>query len=68
MSDGQSIYTFEGEVLYAERAELPVFWRGDVIVAGGGPAGLGAAIAARQSGAKVLLVERHAFLGGSGLG
>ena len=36
----------------------------DVLVAGGGPAGLGAAIAASRLGVKTLLVERMAFLGG----
>ncbi len=36
----------------------------DVIVIGGGPAGTVAAIAAAREGAKVLLVERHGFLGG----
>jgi hypothetical protein len=36
----------------------------DVLVAGGGPAGIGAAIAAAKAGAKTLLLERHAFLGG----
>ncbi len=38
----------------------------DVLVAGGGPAGIGAAIGAARAGAKVLLVERHAFCGGVG--
>ncbi len=38
----------------------------DVLVAGGGPAGIGAAIAAARAGAKVLLVERHGFFGGVG--
>ena len=57
-------YILREGALYAERTEIPVFWQGDVIVAGGGPTGLGAAIAARRSGARVLLVERHAFLGG----
>jgi ribulose 1,5-bisphosphate synthetase/thiazole synthase len=38
----------------------------DVVVAGGGPAGLGAAMAASRAGARVLLLERHAFLGGIG--
>lgn len=37
----------------------------DVCVAGGGPAGLGAALAAARLGASVCLVERHAFLGGN---
>ena len=36
----------------------------DVIVIGGGPAGLGSAIAAHNKGAKVLIVEREASLGG----
>ena len=36
----------------------------DVIVAGGGPAGLGAAVAVTNNGANVLLVEQRAFLGG----
>lgn len=36
----------------------------DVIVIGGGPAGLAAAIAAEKRGAKTLLVEREARLGG----
>ena len=36
----------------------------DVIVIGGGPAGLSAAIAAKKEGAGVLLLEREARLGG----
>jgi len=38
--------------------------RVDVIVIGGGPAGLAAAIAAKREGARVLLIEREARLGG----
>ncbi|HEY7204535.1 MAG TPA: FAD-dependent oxidoreductase [Methylomirabilota bacterium] len=37
----------------------------DVLVVGGGPAGLGAALGAADAGADVVLVERHAFLGGN---
>ncbi|MGI6149610.1 MAG: FAD-dependent oxidoreductase, partial [Limnochordia bacterium] len=37
----------------------------DVIVAGGGPAGIGAAVAAARAGAKTLLLERYGFLGGN---
>lgn len=36
----------------------------DVIVIGGGPAGLAAALSARENGAKTLLIEREARLGG----
>jgi hypothetical protein len=38
----------------------------DVVVLGGGPAGLAAAAAAGQHGRRVLLVERYGFLGGMG--
>jgi hypothetical protein len=38
--------------------------RFDVIVAGGGPAGIGAALAAATNGAKTLLLEDRAFFGG----
>lgn len=36
----------------------------DVLVVGGGPAGVGAALAASREGAKTLLIERHNVLGG----
>ena len=38
----------------------------DVVVLGGGPAGIAAAVAAARSGASTLLVERYGFLGGMG--
>ena len=36
----------------------------DVIVCGGGPAGIAAAVAAARNGAKTLLIEKNAFVGG----
>jgi hypothetical protein len=36
----------------------------DVVVIGGGPGGIPAAVAAARNGAKVLLVEKYGFLGG----
>jgi hypothetical protein len=37
----------------------------DVLVVGGGPAGMGAALGAAASGVDVILVERYGFLGGN---
>lgn len=45
--------------------ELPIIAEPDVLVIGGGPAGIGAAIAAARNGAKTMLVERYGFLGGN---
>lgn len=51
------------KVLEKQR-ELPVRYKTDVIVCGGGPAGFGAAISASRAGCKVTLIERYGFLGG----
>ncbi|HEX5794958.1 MAG TPA: FAD-dependent oxidoreductase, partial [Geminicoccaceae bacterium] len=37
----------------------------DVLVVGGGPAGIGAALGAAEAGAEVVLAERYGFLGGN---
>jgi len=37
----------------------------DVLVVGGGPSGIGAALGAARAGADVILVERYGFLGGN---
>lgn len=44
--------------------ELPIAGAYDVVVAGGGPGGIAAAVAAARAGAKTLLLERYGFLGG----
>jgi len=44
--------------------ELPVIAEADAVVAGGGPGGLPAAVAAARHGASVVLIERYGFLGG----
>ena len=51
---------------YRESLETPVVARHQVVVAGGGPSGVIAAVAAARSGADTLLIERYAFLGGNG--
>ncbi len=44
--------------------ELPVTQHSHVLVVGGGPGGIGAAVAAARHGTEVLLVEHYGFLGG----
>lgn len=46
--------------------DLPVFGEYDVVVVGGGPAGIAASVSAARHGAHTLLVERYGFLGGMG--
>ncbi len=58
---------YESKVVEQER-EVPVLDRVEVLVAGGGPAGLAAAIAAARQGAKVGLLERYGYVGGMATG
>ncbi len=48
--------------------EIPVVDEAEVLVVGGGPAGLAAAIAAARHGAQVVLVERYGYVGGMATG
>lgn len=45
---------------------IPIAREVDVVVVGGGPAGIAAALAARRSGRSVLLIEQFGSLGGVG--
>ncbi|MBL8838159.1 MAG: FAD-dependent oxidoreductase [Alphaproteobacteria bacterium] len=53
-----------GVVIEPER-RIPVAHEADVVVLGGGPSGIAAAVAASRHGARTLLVERYGFLGGN---
>ena len=44
--------------------EVEIVEEADVVVAGGGPAGIAAAVAAARRGARTVLIERYGFLGG----
>lgn len=46
--------------------QTPVFGEYDVVVLGGGPAGMAAAVTAARAGRSTLLIERYGFLGGMG--
>jgi len=45
--------------------EVEVREQVDVLVVGGGPAGIGAAVSAARTGSRVMLLEKRAFLGGN---
>ena len=46
--------------------QTPVYGEFDVVVVGGGPAGIMAATSAARAGCSTLLIERYGFLGGAG--
>ncbi|MBN2401831.1 MAG: FAD-dependent oxidoreductase [Spirochaetes bacterium] len=48
--------------------EIPVCAQADVIVVGGGPAGIAAAISASRQGCRTILFERYGHLGGMATG
>lgn len=51
--------------VYEAGRDVPVLTETDVLVVGGGPAGIAAAVASAREGVKTLLVERYGFLGGN---
>lgn len=57
-----------GEVVREDARDIPLHARCDVLVVGGGPSGVAAAVAAGRLGARVILMERHNHLGGLSTG
>ena len=52
------------EIVKRKAVSIPVVDESDVIVVGGGPAGIAAAVSASRNGASVTLLERYPYLGG----
>jgi hypothetical protein len=57
-----------GKTIREAARETRVCRTADVVVVGGGPGGIGAAVAAARSGADTVLIERYEHLGGMGTG
>jgi hypothetical protein len=53
-------------LIHEPARQTPLYGEFDVVVLGGGPAGITAATAAARLGQKTLLIERYGFLGGMG--
>ncbi|MGB8452902.1 MAG: FAD-dependent oxidoreductase [Anaerocolumna sp.] len=53
------------ETFIMENLKTPVRYECDTLIAGGGTAGVVAAIAAARNGAKTILIDRYGFLGGT---
>jgi hypothetical protein len=57
-----------GKTIREAARDTKVCRTADVVVVGGGPGGIGAALAAARSGADTVLIERYEHLGGMGTG
>ena len=53
------------KVKYVYEKEIPVVAECDVLVVGGGPGGLGAAVMSARGGAETVLADKHGRLGGT---
>jgi ribulose 1,5-bisphosphate synthetase/thiazole synthase len=67
MMEMAEIRSKEGYVLESVR-ETMIVREVDVLVCGGGVSGVGAALAAARTGAKTMVLERNAYLGGAATG
>jgi hypothetical protein len=67
LANGETDMTSNSAAFVTENSrQTPVFGEFDVVVLGGGPAGIAATTAAAKAGQKTLLIESYGFLGGMG--
>jgi hypothetical protein len=59
---------FSAKIIREPAREVNLFKEADVVVVGGGPAGIAAAVAAGRNGARTVLLERYGHLGGLSTG
>jgi hypothetical protein len=52
------------KTIVVPKKEIPISNEVDVLVVGGGPAGIGAALASAREGLNTMLIEQYGFLGG----
>lgn len=57
-----------GKMIPEPNKSIKVAYECDVVVVGGGPGGVGAAVSAARNGANTVLIERYGHLGGMGTG
>ncbi|MBP1596340.1 MAG: hypothetical protein H6Q05_1717 [Acidobacteria bacterium] len=66
LTAGKSAAGFAQTPAIRRAADYPALDSVDILVVGGGPAGIGAALGAARAGAQTLLIENHSFFGGVG--
>jgi hypothetical protein len=60
--------SIENKTILEPAREIKVCREADVVVVGGGPGGIGAAVSAARLGLDVVLIERYGYLGGMATG
>ncbi len=58
--------TLSAKTIEEPARKIPLYGEYEIVVLGGGPAGIAAAVAAARGGRRTLLIERYGFLGGMG--